>query len=60
MFTTDERTYQEWLALTLDEQHILHRAKQAAKEAAFRDLPRNEQMWYLAFAVDALKKESVS
>lgn len=52
----DERDQHAWLALVLDKQRQLLKARAIAEKAAFDDLPPNEQRTYLAYALDALKE----
>lgn len=52
--------YTLWLALVLDKQRQMVKARAIAEKAAFADLPANEQRTYVMLALEALKKESVS
>ena len=52
--------YEKWIALVLDKQRQLIKAREIAEKAAFADLPQNAQRTYIAFALDALNKEYVS
>lgn len=45
-----------WIALTQEKHARMAKARELAKEAAFRDLPRNEQVRYVEFAYHALKQ----
>jgi hypothetical protein len=45
-----------YLALAQEKHARMAKARELAKEAAFRDLPRNEQVRYVEFAYHALKQ----
>lgn len=50
-------TEQAWVALTQAEHARVAKAWVYAKEAAFLDLPRNEQVRYFDWAYAAIKQE---
>ena len=53
----DERTKDALIALTQAKHARLAKAREMAKEAAWRDLPTNKQSRYFEFAYQALKAE---
>lgn len=58
---SEYENYELWLALVLDKQRQLIKARAIAEQAAFADLPPNEQRVYIAHALEAMKaKEFVS
>ena len=56
----DERTEQAWVSLTQEKHLRFSRALEAAKEAAWRDLPTNERARYFDWAYQAVKQEERS
>lgn len=57
MTFADEPTRQAWVSLTQAKHARLAKARTIAVEAAWRDLPTNEQARYLEWAYQALTKE---
>lgn len=53
----DEKTELAYIALTYERSARHAKATEAAKEAAWRDLPRNERNRYYDFAYRAIKQE---
>lgn len=53
----DARTESAWISLRLFEHQRLVKARAIAVEAAWRDLPINEQSRYFEWAYDALATE---
>lgn len=56
MIFNDEDNYRQWIALVLEEQKQLAKARAIAEKAAFNDLPPNEQRTYVMLALQALKE----
>ena len=50
-----EEDYRAWTALMLAEQQEMVKAKAIAAQAAFDDLPSQEQQVYISMALSALK-----
>ncbi len=55
MFTTDQQAYREWMALIREEQQLI-KARVIAEKAAFDDMEPEDQRFYIANAVAALKE----
>lgn len=53
----DEPTKQAWVSLTQEKHARMVKAREMAKEAAWRDLPTNEQSRYFEWAYQAVKAE---
>lgn len=57
MIFPDEKTERSWVSLTQEKHARLAKARAVAIEAAWRDLPTNEQARYIELAYQAVKAE---
>ena len=59
MIFRDEEVNRMWVAIATAKRQQLLKALAVAQEAAWGDLPRNEQERYLQMALKAVKEEEV-